>query len=651
MSMRPVPVTKVRIDDTFWASRQEIARTQGIPYQLEALNDRLPDTEPSYCIRNLRMAAGVEERKEHRGFVFQDSDVAKWLEAVAFSLMWHPDPRLEQEADEVIGLICAAQLPDGYLSTYYILGDLSKRWTNLADNHELYIAGHMIEAAVAYYQATGKRALLDACLRLVDHIDSVLGPEEGKKHGYPGHPVIEMALIRLYEITKDEKHLRLAKYFIDQRGQQPLYFAEERERYGNSWYWKNSVMQYQYYQAGKPVREQTEAEGHSVRAAYLYSGMEDVARETNDEGLHEACERLWRSITTRRMYITGAIGSSEYGEAFTYDYDLPGDAAYAETCASIAMMFLAQRMLRTAAKSEYADVMERALYNSVISGMDLDGRRFFYVNPLEVVPEACEKDQRLQHVKPVRQKWFGCSCCPPNLMRLLTSLGQYIYSTSDDTAYVHLYIGSEAKLTLGGREVALHMHTDYPWNGGVRLDVHPAQPGAFRLALRVPGWCRSYALKVNGTAIDAPVVDGYACIDREWADNDAVELTMEMPVEIVRANPRVREDAGKAYVTRGPIVYCLEGVDNGDNLHLIRLNPNAQFEVEYRPDLLAGVTVLRCPAVREQLWDSDALYAPYAEPALTPVTLTFIPYYAWANRGLTPMTSKLSLDSAAAAHV
>ncbi|MBE5809216.1 MAG: glycoside hydrolase family 127 protein, partial [Clostridiales bacterium] len=377
----------VTIDDRFWTRTRETVRVEGIPYQWKALNDLIEDAEPSYCMRNFRIAAG-KQKGEHAGCVFQDSDIAKWLEGAAFTLRWHPDPELEATMDSAIDEIVDAQQPDGYLDTYYIINGLDKRWTNLKDHHELYCAGHLLEAAVAYYQVTGKRKLLDAMIRYMDYIDTVLGPEEGKLKGYPGHPVLEMALMRLYDITKDPKHLKMAKYFVDQRGQSPLFFKDEDERNHNKFYWDRSYFQYQYYQAGKPVREQMDAEGHSVRAMYLYSGMADVARESGDQTLVEACKRLWKSTVQKRMYVTGAIGSSEYGEAFTFDYDLPNDTIYGESCAAIGLVFFARRMLTLEAKGEYADVMERALYNGVISGMQLDGKKFFYVNPLEVLPEA-----------------------------------------------------------------------------------------------------------------------------------------------------------------------------------------------------------------------------------------------------------------------
>lgn len=623
---------KVQIKDAFWSQARETVRQEGIPYQWKALNDLIPDAAPSYCMRNFRIAAG-KERGEHAGCVFQDSDIAKWIEGAAFSLRWHPDSELEATVDSAIDEVVAAQQPDGYLDTYYIINGLEKRWTNLKDNHELYCAGHFLEAAVAYFQVTGKRKLLDAMIRYMDYIDSVLGPEEGKLHGYPGHPVIEMALMRLYDVTKDPKHLKLAKYFVDQRGQSPLYFKEENERNHNSFYWKDSYFQYQYYQAGLPLRKQQEAQGHAVRAMYLYSGAADVARETGDAELAETCRQLWQSTVQRRMYVTGSIGSSEYGEAFTFDYDLPNDTIYGETCAAIGLVFFARRMLMLETKGEYADVMERALYNGVLSGMQLDGKKFFYVNPLEVLPEACLKDHGKHHVKVQRQKWFGCACCPPNIIRLLASLEDYICSASGRDVCIHLYVGGSLEADAAGQAVRLDVKTNYPWEGSVAITVQ--ENAEFSLKLRVPGWCRKWHVKVNGEIAEVSPENGYLSLDRAWKEGDQIELEMDMPVTLMRANPRVYENAGKIAVTRGPVVYCLEEADNTRNLHLVRLGETkaADFDAAWKPEKLGGIVELKSPGVRETDagW-GETLYSADNEISFTPATLTWIPYYSWANR-------------------
>lgn len=625
-----VPMEEIQVKDGFWGHFIEVARTKIIPYQWEALNDRVEGAAPSYCMRNFRVAAGLEEGG-FGGCVFQDSDVAKWLEAVAYSLIQHPDPELEETADGAIDLIVSAQQPDGYLDTYYIINGLDQRWTNLRDNHELYCAGHMLEAAVAYWRATGKRKLLDAMLRYVDYIDSYFGTEEGKCHGYPGHEVLELALMKLYAVTGDPKHLKLAKYFIDQRGQAPLYFENEPHP-GKPFHWAKSYFKYQYYQAGKPVREQQEAEGHAVRAVYLYSGMADVARETGDDSLYDALQSLWSNMTRRRMYITGSIGSSKFGEAFTYDYHLPNDTIYGETCAAIGLVFFAKRMLMIEPKGEYADVMERALYNGIISGMTLDGTRFFYVNPLEVEPEGVLKDEARSSVRVERQKWFGCACCPPNLARLMSSLPDYAYGKNDTTLFVHLYLGGDLKTQIGGQTAHLRVQTGYPWNGTVQMEW--MESGEYMLALRIPGWCRSYHLTCNGEEISGESKDGYCYLSREWKAGDRLELELDMPVQLVRANPRVREDIGKTAVMRGPVVYCLEEADNGADLHRIRLGQDMKFTSEYRPDFLGGVTVLRSTArMQEQEdWDADTLYGFESDEKYQEKELLWIPYYAWANR-------------------
>ena len=629
---KPLPLTGMQVTDRFFAPRIDLVRTQMLPYQWEALNDRLKDTEPSHCIENFRIAAGIS-RGEYHGMVFQDSDLYKWLEAVAYQLAVRPDLSLREAADSAIRLIGQAQTPEGYLNTYYQTHPDERRFSNLQNNHELYCAGHLIEAAVAFAQAVGDTRLLDVARRYADLIDRVFGPEEGKLHGYPGHEIIEMALVRLFRLTGEERYLRLARYFIDQRGQAPLYFEEEARRDGNrDFVWNETFMRYQYYQAGKPVREQTEAEGHAVRAVYLYSGMADVAAETGDQTLFEACRTLFDNIVSRRMYITGAIGSTHVGEAFTYDYDLPNESVYAETCAQIGLCFFAQRMLNSEMDGRYADVIERALYNSVLSGMSLDAKRFFYVNPLEVVPEACEKDDRLRHVQPQRQKWFGCACCPPNLARFLGSLPSYAFSAGGDTLYMHLYIGGEVRVALAHAEVHLSVESDYPWDGRVRLTVHT--PGEYGIAVRISGWCRGYELKVNGESVSSEPVRGYVSLNRVWREEDTVELNLKMPVTLMRANPAVRADTGKLCVVRGPLVYSLEEADNGKDLHLLRLPLQTAFEVHDEPQLLGGIRTIRCNAFRRsKSFAEGQLYAPVCgAEEMTETQLTWIPYFAWANR-------------------
>lgn len=631
--LNPFPLDHIQIQDKFWKEYMELVREHVIPYQWEALNDRIQHAEPSYCIRNFRVAAGLEEG-EFRGMVFQDSDVYKWLEAVAYSLMWHQDRELEKTADETIDLIAKAQQPDGYLDTYYIINGLEKRFTNLMDNHELYCLGHMTEAAVAYYRATGKRTFLDTAIGYANCVYENLGLEEGKIPGYPGHEVAEMALVALYGITKDERHLKLAKYFIDQRGQEPLFFDEECRKSGNRCYWDDTYMQKQYYQAGKPVRDQDKAEGHAVRAVYLYSGMADVASATEDKELFEACEKLWDNIVSRQMYVTGAIGATAHGEAFSFDYDLPNDTAYAETCAAIGLIFFARRMFEITKDSKYTDVMERALFNGVISGMSLDGRKFFYVNPLEVYPEACEKDYHKKHVKPERQKWFGCACCPPNVARLLSSIGSYAFSASQTAVYMNLFMGGEMDMVLNGNKNRFCIETQYPWKNTVKITVSNEQDTTFTYAVRIPGWCEDFVLTVNGEKTQYTVEKGYAVLNRLWKNGDEICLTMDMPPVLVEANPNVREDIGKVAVMRGPVVYCLEEADNGASLQEIYLEKEPVFTEEFEENLLKGVVTLktRGKRVSREGWKETALYRPYKGSSYQTQELKFIPYYAWTNR-------------------
>lgn len=627
----PVNEGSYHVTDRFYTRLRELVREKVIPYQWEALNDRIEGAEPSGCIRNL-LAAANGEKAEHYGFVFQDSDLYKWMEAAAFSLMWAPDKALEEELEEAVSLVAKAQREDGYLDTYYILGDLSRRWTNLKDHHELYCAGHLIEAAVAHFRATGRRSLLNVAEKLAGHIDSVLGPEEGKLHGYPGHEEIELALCKLYEVTGEERYLRLARYFLSQRGKEPLYFREETQREGNGFYWKDGPLQHAYYQAHKPLLEQEEPVGHAVRANYLYAGAAAAARCAKDDALYEHLRHIWKEMTEKQMYLTGQVGSSEYGEAFTFPYDLPNDTAYAETCAGLALAFFANQMLKIERRGEYADVMERVLYNGAISGMDLSGTAFFYVNPLEVLPEACRRDQRKGHVKPVRQKWFGCACCPPNLARTIASLTDYAVNRTETELFQHLYLAGKYTCTFAGIPVTISLQGNYPWEGDLKIAVEPEKPVSFAYALRIPGWCEGkYSLKVNGKAAAEQAGNGYVSLQREWKSGDVIELSLPMEAKRIWANRQVREDAGKVAVQRGPLVYCLEEADNGRELHRILLPRDSAFTEEYRPELLGGVTVLRCMGRAEE-GERERLYTTRPPELGEKRELLWIPYYAWANR-------------------
>ncbi|MFC5447875.1 glycoside hydrolase family 127 protein [Paenibacillus aestuarii] len=639
----PFSLQHVQITDDFWADYVHLVRHEVVPYQWQALNDLIDGVEPSHAVKNLKIAAGLEQG-EYYGFVFQDSDLAKWLEAVGHLLATEADPVLEKTADELIELIAKAQQDDGYLNTYFTVKEPNKRWTNLTECHELYCAGHLIEAAVAYYQATGKRRLLDVACRLADYIDSVFGVEPGQIRGYDGHQEIELALVKLYQVTQEERYLRLSQYFLEERGQKPHFFALEYEQRQGKTHFPmfGKGVDLAYFQSHVPVREQETAEGHAVRLVYMCAGMADVAAATGDQGLVQACRTLWNNVVHKRMYITGAIGSMAQGEAFSLDYDLPGDTAYAETCASIGLIFFAQRMLQLEAKSEYADVMERALYNTVIGGMARDGRSFFYVNPLEVWPLGAHKNKNFQHVKTVRQGWFGCACCPPNIARLLASLGRYIYSYRDRTVFAHLYIGSEACFEIEGVPVSLKQQSQLPWEGDVSFEVtHGQEELAFTLALRLPDWCKDITIVAGEAPVDIQQVeaDGYAYIKRKWKSGERVKLQLAMTVNRMRANPQVRYTAGKAALQRGPLVYCMEEADNGTNLHQVLLGAEGEEQVRFESGLLGGISTLSVPAMRSKgkAW-GDRLYAADVKNDEEPIQATFIPYYAWANRGEGEMT-------------
>ncbi|WP_459480409.1 glycoside hydrolase family 127 protein [Clostridium saccharoperbutylacetonicum] len=640
---KEIPLCNVKIKDNFWSHYRKLAREVVIPYQWEAINDRIPDAEPSHALKNFRIAAGIETGEFH-GMVFQDSDVSKWLEAVGFSLQTHPDIELEKNADDVIDILEMAQRPDGYLNTYFILKEPENRWRNLAECHELYCAGHFFEAAVAYYNATNKRKVLDIACKFADYISDTFGPEEGKINGYDGHEEVELALFKLYKVTGNKKYLNLSKYFLDERGAEPDFFDMQWEERGRKDFWQGGVKREwgkTYFQTHLPVRQQETAEGHAVRVVYMCMAMADVAAETGDVELFNACKKLWENIILKRMYITGGIGSTSIGESFTFDYDLPNDMVYGETCASVGLAFFAHRMLMIEPKSEYADVMERALYNTIIGGMAQDGKSFFYVNPLEVNPEACEKNPTKHHVKPVRQKWFTCACCPPNITRTLTSLGQYIYTVNEETIYTNLYIGGEASVKLGDNEIKLIQETDYPWKEEIKIKVITEGEIKFTLALRIPSWCPEAKIKVNNQVVDIEEItlNGYVMINIEWKASDEIVLILKMPILRMKANPLVRADIGKVAIQRGPLVYCIEEADNGSNLHEIYLPKDSKFEESFDSNLLGGIVVIKTEGkrlVNSEKW-VNKLYRYEAEEEYVPSTIKFIPYYAWANRNVGEM--------------
>ncbi|GCE31393.1 hypothetical protein KDA_68770 [Dictyobacter alpinus] len=619
--LQPIAFHAVQFKDTFWQPRIELVREQTIPFEYLQCKE-------TGRIDALRL--DWKPGQEPRPHIFWESDVAKWIEAASYSLALHPDSALDALLDQVIALLAGAQQPDGYLNVYFTVVDPVQRWTDLRDAHELYCAGHLIEAGVAHFASTGKRTLLEIVQRYADYISTIFGREPGQKRGYCGHEEIELALVKLYRTTGDEKYLRLSQYFIDERGQQPFYFEQEARERGTPGFFGGAfperdaqlVAFRQYNQSHQPVREQSQVVGHAVRAMYLYCAMADLALELDDPLLVQACERLWQHLTTKRMYLTGGIGPSSANEGFTTDYDLPNETAYAETCASVGLVFWAQRMLHLDCDSRYADVLERTLYNGVLSGISLDGKKFFYVNPLASSGHA--------H----RQEWFGCACCPPNIARLLSSLGQYMYSQGDAEVVVHLYASSEAQLQVGEHALTMRQQTQYPWDGAVRLDLELARPASFTLKLRIPDWCTDPVLRVNGTTVDITdsLERGYARIERTWQAGDSVELDLPMAVTRIHAHPSVEADAGCVALQRGPIIYCLEAVDNSVPLQQLQLPANQQLQPEFQQELLDGVVTLHGSALAPDLaaWENHLYRA--GKPPMLETALTAIPYFAWDNR-------------------
>ena len=626
------PLKNIKISDNFWGHYQDIAINEIIPYQWKALCDEIPDTEPSHAVANFKIAAGLE-KGEFRGCVFQDSDVAKWIEAVAYSLTIKPNPELEKTADDLIEIIEKAQDEDGYLDTFFQLKEPNKKFTDLWECHELYCAGHMTEAAVAYYEATGKDKLLKVMCRFIDLIDTKIGPEEGKLHGYPGHPELELALMKLYRVTENEKYLKLCEYMINARGTKPYFFEEELKNRGNKSFWGGGEIHHidlAYNQAHKPIREQTEPIGHSVRAGYLYTGAADLAAETGDESLKSAMEILWDNTVRKQMYITGGVGSQVYGEAFTFNYHLPNDTAYNETCAAISFAFMAKQMLRMDADRKYSDILERLIYNGTISGMALDGHHFFYTNPLSMWEEETKRAGVCGHIRSKRPGWFGCACCPPNLARMITSLGSYIYSSNDTTVYTHLFVAGEANVAVGDKTVKIIQNGNYPWDGNISFEV---SGGDYTFAVRIPSWARDFKIFKNGKELNPELKKGYAYIHDNWNDGDKIELTLPMPIEFIEADPLLRADNGKVAITRGPIVYCLESADNGDVLDGLRICDFNSFSTYQDNSLFDGAVYIEGTAMKRKSWQDDSpLYRRVNVNDELPVRIKAIPYALWDNR-------------------
>jgi uncharacterized protein len=618
--MTPLSVAQVDITGGFWGHYQQLIHDATLP----AVHEQL-ETRGTMAALKLNWQPGMPQ-KPH---IYWESDLAKWIEAASYVLAKQPDSALEQQVDEAIALLAGAQQPDGYLNAYYTVVEPDKRWSNLRDQHELYCAGHLIEAAVAHYEATGKDSLLNVMLRYTDLIDRLFGPGENQMQGYPGHEEIELALMRLHQVTGDERYFKLSQYFIEQRGQPPNYYDQEAQARGDD---PASFRHesYAYNQSHRPIREHTQAVGHAVRATYLYAGATDLALATDDEDLKQALRRVADNLVQRRMYVTGGIGSTRANEGFTDDYDLPNDTGYAETCAAIGLFFWMHRMLHLEGDGHYADIMEQALYNGILSGISLDGRSFFYENLLAVKRGTERTRFRPYH----RQSWFSTSCCPPNVSRLFAALNQYLYSQSEAAISVHHYVTSRADFQLAGQNLTLNQETGYPWDGDIHLRVDLAQSVALTIRLRVPGWCRTYAVTVNGEALEPPVERGYLSIERVWQSGDVIRLHLDMPVERVYAHPEVRANKGRIALQRGPVIFCLEGVDNGGDLDALVLPPAAQLEAHFDGDLLGGVVVIESAALRETRSPEVPDTEPYVftPPVVKPVRLRAIPYFAWDNR-------------------
>lgn len=613
--LEPVNFSQVTITDSFWKpTLDKVATTtlQACIYQTEVKTPR---------IRNFEKVARNKNEK-HEGIFYDDSDVFKALEAIAYSLKNHPDPELEKKADEWIDKVAAAQLEDGYINTYYTLGRLNERWTDMS-MHEDYNGGHLIEAAVAYYQVTGKRKLLDVAIRFADHFDSQFGP--GKKHWVTGHQELELALVKLYHVTQDKKYLAMAHWLLEERGHK---YAK-----GYTWTeWKDTA----YAQDVVPVREQKEITGHAVRAMYMYTGAADVAALTGDEGYMKAMQTVWEDVVHRNMYLTGGIGSSGGNEGFSVDYDLPNEQAYCETCASVGMVFWNQRMNLLTGNSQFIDVLERSLYNGARDGLSLSGDRFFYGNPLA-------SDGR--HY---RREWFGTACCPANIARMVASLGDYIYGYSAQGLWVNLFIGSNTNVQIGKQQVPVEMSTNYPWDGNIKIAFQPKTKTRFKLHVRIPGWVQGEAvpgdlyvfedktaapvtLNLNGKTIPVKIENGYAVIEREWKKGDLVELILPMDVKRIVAKADVKQDEGRVALQRGPLVYCVEGADNEGQAWNFVLPDKAAFKTQFQKDLLEGITTIQFEAPTLGV-APDGLSVTTATK-----TITAIPYYAWCNRGKNAM--------------
>lgn len=622
----PVPFTSVKVTDDFWGQRLKASREVTIPLAFSKC-------EETGRYENFVKAANPSPDYVVGGLSFDDTDVYKTIEGASYLLQTYPDKKLEKYIDSVLNVVAAAQEPDGYLFTARTMNPAkphewagSKRWEKVEDlSHEFYNLGHMIEGAIAHYQATGKRKFLDIAIKYADCVEREIGDAPGKEVKVPGHQIAEMALAKLYLVTGQQKYLDLAKFFLDKRG-----YTTRTDAYS---------------QAHQPVLEQDEAVGHAVRAAYMYSGMADVAALTGDTGYVHAIDRIWDNVATKKLYITGGIGATNHGEAFGKNYELPNMSAYCETCAAIGNVYWNYRLFLLHGESKYYDVLERSLYNGLISGVSLDGGGFFYPNPLESIG---------QHQ---RQAWFGCACCPSNIARFIPSLPGYVYAVHDKDLYVNLFMSNTSDMEVGGKKVTLTQTTNYPWDGDIRLDVTPRGKQNFALKIRIPGWVQNevvpsdlysyadnkqldYSVKVNGEKVDYSLEKGYFTIDRAWKKGDYVEVHFDMEPRTVKANNKVEADRGRVSVERGPIVYCAEWPDNDFSVLSVVMSRKPEYKVIEKSDLLYGLNQIQTNAQMLEYNEKGSLQ-------VEDVNLTLIPYYAWAHRGAGEMAVWLPQDLSA----
>jgi DUF1680 family protein len=601
--LKTIPLKQVSVREGFWSGRQRINYSTSLKHAYKKLGD-------SGNFNNLKLAAGSGQGEYHEP-VFMDSDIYKWLEAVSYALVNVSDPELEAMADEAVDMIEAAQQDDGYLNSYFQVVAPDKKWTELAMGHELYCAGHLFEAAVAHHRATGQNKLLNVAVRFADHIDGTFGP--GKDDAVPGHPEIELALVELFREIGEKRYLALADFFISQRGYGKM-IGKTPFRSG-------------YHQDRVPVRESEIVEGHAVRQLYLLAGVADIYLETGEKALLEVSERLWRDMTAHKMHITAGLGARHLGESFGESYELPSDTCYCETCAAIANMMWNWRMLSVSGEARYADLLERSLYNGFLSGISLDGQRYFYVNPL------------LSQGGIQRPEWYGCACCPPNVMRQIALLGHYIATTSEEGVQIHQYISSEFTVDLhGDSAVKILLDTSYPWDGTTNLTIQETGESPWELALRIPGWCEESSLQVGDRLIDVSEKAGdYVRIKRSWQNGDVVQLKLVLQPRFIEPNPRVDGIRNSLAVAHGPLVYCFEGVDQpkGVNLSDLRVDGSMSLEAFWQKDLLEGIVEIKAKGAVVDMspWDG-LLYRSTSSNTLPykDLELTAVPYFAWANR-------------------